>query len=112
MRAVAATLAALGCAWGTTALACEYPPAVEVPQGATATKDQMLDGQKQVKAYMAAMEEYLDCIDAETNDAGEEPSDEQRKILVSRHNAAVEEMETLAAAFNEQVRAYNAANSN
>ena len=112
MRAVAVTLAVLGSMLGLSAQACDYPEAVSVPDGRTATQDEMVSGQRQVKAYMAAMEEYLDCLDAETNAGGEEPTDEQRKILISRHNAAVDEMETLAAAFNEQVRAFKAANSN
>ncbi len=112
MRAVFVSLAMLGLAFGVNAQTCDYPESVSMPDGRTASKEEMVAGQKMVKTYMAAMEEYLDCIDAETNASGEEPTDEERKILVSRHNAAVDEMETIAAAFNEQVRAYKAANSN
>ena len=47
------------------ALACDYPQRVDVPNGATATKDDMIAGQKGVKTYIAAMEEYLSCIEAD-----------------------------------------------
>ena len=109
---VAATLAMLGCALSVNAQTCEYPEEVAVPDGSVASKEEMLTGKAGVQTYMAAMQEYLDCIETETNAAGEEPTDEEKKILVSRHNAAVDEMETLAAAFNKQLRAYNSANSN
>lgn len=96
------------------ALSCEYPTRIEVPDGRTATEDNMLEGQQAVKGYMSAMEEYLDCIDTETEslatDGDEEAEKEQRAILVSKHNAAVDDMESVADAFNEQVRAYRAAN--
>jgi hypothetical protein len=111
MRRIAVTLAIACCAFGASAQTCEYPAGVNVPDGKTASKEEMVAGQQQVKSYMAAMQEYLDCLDAETSASGEEPTDEERKIMVSRHNAAVDEMETLAASFNEQVRRYKKANS-
>ena len=95
------------------ALSCEYPTRIEVPDGRTATQDNMLEGQQAVKGYMSAMEEYLDCIDAESERLAGDDKDaekEQRAILVSKHNAAVDEMEKVADDFNEQVRAYKAAN--
>jgi len=96
------------------ALSCEYPTRIEVPDGRTATQDNMLEGQQAVKGYMSAMEAYLDCIDKESeslaSDGDEDAEKEQRAILVSKHNAAVDDMEGVADSFNEQVRAYKAAN--
>jgi hypothetical protein len=111
MRKLAVALAISCCAFVANAQTCDYPESVTVPDGRTASKDEMVTGQQQVKSYMAAMQEYLDCLDAETNAGGAEPSDEERKIMVSRYNAAVEEMETVAASFNEQVRAFKKANA-
>ena len=91
------------------ALACDYPREVSVPDGGTATKDDMLNGQKDVKTYMAAMEGYLACLDEESAGADEDQTDEQKTLHTKRHNAAVEAMEGLAARFNEEVRAYKAA---
>ena len=98
------------------AFACDYPPRADIPNGATATKEDMLNGQKSVKAYMSAMDEYLACLEAEEKEtvAGmPEISDEERAnreaALTKKHNAAVDDMELVAARFNEAVRAYKAA---
>ena len=45
-----------------SALACEYPERISIPNGTTATKEEMLEGQRGVKAYVATMEAYLECI--------------------------------------------------
>jgi hypothetical protein len=97
------------------AFACDYPERATFPDGQTATKDEMIAGQQSVKAYMAAMEEYLACIAADEEVASaqlEDPSEEvlrqREQMLGKRHNAAVEEMEIVAAEFNNEVRAYKA----
>jgi hypothetical protein len=98
------------------AFACDYPNRAKIPNGATASTEQMLAGQKSVKEYMAAMDEYLACIDSEEKEAIESAdgaNDEElarRKVTTDKkYNAAVDEMELLAAQFNEEVRAYKAA---
>jgi hypothetical protein len=101
--------------FGPVALACDYPEHTSIPNGATATKEEMIAGQKGVKKFMAEMEAYLACIadeDKEQRAGIEEPDpivEAQRdEMLVKKHNAAVEDMEKVAAAFNEEVRAYKA----
>jgi hypothetical protein len=89
--------------------ACENPSIVSVPDGATSTMDQLLDAQADVKAYMAQMEIYLACINEELEAGGEDATAEFKQLMVTRHNTAVTEMETVAASFNEQVQAYRAA---
>jgi len=100
-------------ALSSAAIACDYPDRVDIPDGATATKEQMLEGQQSVKAYMASMEEYLACIEKEEKvtlatmpEITEEELASRNAALTKKYNAAVEEMELLAARFNEQVRAY------
>ncbi len=95
------------------ALACDYPQRVSIPNGSSATKDEMVAGQKGVKQFMANMEQYLACIEDkdEQNDASvEEPNliveAQREEMLVKKHNAAVEDMEKIAAQFNEEVRSY------
>ena len=90
---------------------CPYPDEVGMPDGATATNDQMVDGQKAVKAYMAEMDAYLKCMDKEDAALDEEQlTPELQSLRVEKYNAAVDVMEATAAAFNEQVREYKAAN--
>jgi len=86
--------------------ACAYPEAVVVPDGATSTTEEMVDGQTRIKQYMAEMEAYLDCLDQEEADLGREPTPDEMTFHNQRHNAAVDAMEAVAAEFNEQVRAY------
>ena len=95
------------------AFACDYPQRANIIDGATATKDAMIASQKSVRAYMATMDEYLTCLETEEKDAvayldSPDSSDQQRRedMLAKKYNAAVEEMEIVAAEFNEQVRAY------
>lgn len=99
-------------------LACDYPDRVQIPNGTTATKDEMLEGQRGVKAFVANMEVYLECIVNEEKMARaaiEEisPEDEQQRedMLNKKYNAAVDEMERLAAQFNVEVQAYRAKES-
>ena len=98
---------------GSASADCEYPKKSEIPDGRNATEQEMLDGQRAVKAYMASMDEYLACIDAE-NTAAKAGLEDPEKIAkrdsidAQRHNAAVDEMTRYAESFNEQVRAYKA----
>jgi hypothetical protein len=92
------------------AAACDNPAAVAIPDGKASTMDQMLAAQAQVKAYQAAMNEFLACIDSELQAEGEQAPEDFKSLMVARHNAAVAEMEGVAAAFNDQIKAYRAAN--
>jgi len=96
--------------YGLAALACENPAAIAIPDGKASTMDQMLAAQAEVKAYQAAMTAFLACIDSELDAQGEQAPDDFKSLMVARHNAAVSEMEGVAAVFNDQLKAYRAAN--
>ena len=109
-RLVAFLLLALA---APSVFACDYPSRIDIPSGVTATKEEMLQAQRDVKQYVANMEAYLDCIVAEEKSVRSEmtdlaPEDEQQRedLLNKKYNAAVDEMETVAAAFNSEVQAY------
>lgn len=89
---------------------CDFPAAVEIPSGATATNEDMSAGQTLVKQYMAEMEAYLDCLDNEEATIPEKQTPEAKKLHRQRHNSTVDQMETVAAQFNEQIRAYKKVN--
>jgi len=97
------------------ALACDYPQRVDMPNGTTATKDDMIASQKGVKKYMTAMDTYLSCIEADEAQAviqlgevDEDTSRQRAEMFNKKYNAAVEEMNLVAEEFNIQVRAYKA----
>ena len=50
-------------------LACDYPDRPTLPDGSTASKEDMIAAQSDVKAFLAAVDEYLDCIEQEEKDA-------------------------------------------
>ena len=95
--------------------ACDYPTRVLVPNGNTATKEEMVAGQRNVKKYVADMEIYLTCIIEEEKTARDEignmeadQEQEREDMLNKKYNAGVDEMERLAAQFNSEVQAYKA----
>ncbi|MBM4195556.1 MAG: hypothetical protein FJ197_00460 [Gammaproteobacteria bacterium] len=110
MQKIAAlsALAALAAA-NTAAAACAYPPEIDVPNGARATKDEMVAANAAVKGYMAQVEEYLACLDREEADLGDAVTDEQKQLHTTRHNTAVDALNAVAARYNEQVQAYKKA---
>lgn len=89
--------------------ACTYPPEVTVPDGKTATKADMQAANAAVKDYMAKVEDYLACLDKEEADLGDAVTEEQKQIHTSRHNAAVDALNAVAARYNEQVQAFKKA---
>jgi hypothetical protein len=125
IRVVAASVLLVAPAFG---LACEYPERPTLPDGSTASKDDMIAAQTAVKAFLAAVDEYLDCIEQEEKDAIEnlpevDESDEEAvkaweeeikrrdELLSKRFDAANEEKFLFGEKWNQQVRAYNAQKS-
>lgn len=101
------------------ALACDYPtPPKNLPDGNTATKDEMLAGVKMISAYQESMSTYLDCIEADEIVSGQQLADddddgkEQRKELFDkRYNAAVEDQTMAVEQFNAEIRAFKNSNN-
>ena len=96
---------------------CPYPQApAKIPDGATATLQEMIDGQKAVNAYQKAINDYTACIDKELEDAlakgGDKLKPEQKtdmqRVEAQKHNAAVDQLQAIADRFNEQVKVYKA----
>lgn len=102
---IACLLAGPGAAW-----ACDYPSAdaVIIPDGESAEKEDMLAGQKSVKAYVKEMEDYLTCIRIAYTGNDKQPTPQEENVWSARHNAAVDAMDSVAARFNEQVRIFKA----
>ncbi len=69
----------------------------------------MVAASSAVKEYMARVDEYLACLDKEEADLGEAVTEEQKQIHTSRHNAAVDALNAVAARYNDQVKEYKKA---
>ena len=97
---------------------CTVPEVPGLPDGSSATLQQMLDGQAAVKAYQASNTAYRTCLEpkitaAEVAASGESPGPdlvEALKALNEEYNASVSAEEELAGKFNTELQAYKAAN--
>lgn len=102
---------------------CVVPDAPDFPDGAKASHDEMIAGQKAVKTFQKANLEYLSCVEEDIKSteavAGDDnASDEDKATAVVRHgkaveayNAAVTREEKIAGQFNSEVQDYQAANA-
>lgn len=102
---------------GQAYASCTYPPPPDkIPDGRTATKAEMITAELAVKAYDKAINAYNDCLALERDDriakAGDKltqkQKDELREIEAVKHNAAIDELQSIADRFNEQVRIFKA----
>ena len=111
--ALVATLAA-----APTYAACTYPKAPEkIPDGQSATLEEMLATQKLVKQFDTDIGAYQTCLEEEHNAAlasaaglSEEQKAERQKILAQKQNAAADDAQAVASRFNDQVKIYREKN--
>ncbi|HMB74237.1 MAG TPA: hypothetical protein VKQ06_11740 [Gammaproteobacteria bacterium] len=89
---------------------CERPASVTIPDGASATLDDMLEAQTGVREFLTTMETYLNCMNGIIESATDETPAETLNAWIAEYNGAVGEMETVAARFNEERVAYQQAN--
>jgi len=116
MKSLLAAVAAAAAILAPAAYAdCAYPHAPShLPDGETATLKDMLAGMKSVNAYNHRMEAYLSCIklerDSSIAQAGAKLTKQQKQELdaieVQKHNAAVDQLHTVADKFNAQVKIF------
>jgi len=99
--------AALTCAASLPARAdCVLPPAPsKIPDGSTATQQEMLTAMNTLKEYNGDVDTYTKCLEFEAKQNRLSHSDEEKM-----HNAAVDQLQKIAAKFNEQVRTFKAKN--
>jgi len=75
-----------------------------LPDGGTATLEEMLEAQAAVREFLSASEDSIDCLDDRSKER--DLTDDQRSLLVRAHNDTVDVMEEIAATFNEQIRVF------
>ncbi len=88
---------------------CSYPKAPSImPDGRTATEADMIEAMRQFKAYNDEVTSFGSCLDQETKSkaAGTAQLMQLKTLQMKKHNAAVEELQSKAKLFNEQVRLF------
>lgn len=114
MKILALTLTVIGAMYLTPgSFACDLPQSVSIPDGATASEGDMIKGSDAVKQFMADTNRYLACLDAESDNtratvklASRDANLQRENQMSQQHNAAVEEMEKVATAFNQAVEEF------
>lgn len=115
MKVLPALAAAAALSAGAAYADCPYPATPDkLPDGATATMQDMLAGQKVVADYNKAVNDYVACIDKEVEDAiakgGDKIKPEQKadmqRVETQKHNAAIDQLQSVANRFNEQVKVF------
>jgi len=87
---------------------CNRPTSPVLPDGSQATKEEMIKGQKAVKTYMAGTNQYLECLNKQEQENAETDTDEIKASRVQAYNAAVADMEQIAASFNGEIKRWKA----
>jgi hypothetical protein len=91
---------------------CVAPDAtVQIPNGATATKEEMLAAHKEVVAFDAAVKSYSDCLTQDLADKIAAGGDKKKlpAQYAKLNDAQVEKVQQLADKFNAELKAFNAA---
>ena len=90
---------------------CDYPKMnFIIPNGATATMENMVAGQTNVKSYLADMDAYLVCLDSELSKVSKDLDNYEaiQSLSDDKYNAAIDEMKEVEGQWNQAVRAYKA----
>jgi hypothetical protein len=83
---------------------CQLPPAPsKIPDGNTASEQEMVTAMNTLKEYNGDVETYTKCLEFEAKQNHISHGDEERM-----HNTAVDTLQKVAAKFNEQVRTFKA----
>jgi len=88
---------------------CSAPEmVVDLPDGKSATLEQMNAARAKVAGAKGAMDEYLKCLDMQMSSlkSANRLSGGERKDLVDRYNGGVNSLARLAAQFNDQLKAF------
>jgi hypothetical protein len=82
---------------------------IAVPDGATATEEQMRLARQQVRTYLEAMELYLVCLEDQLLAKGAKVTEENKRLMSTRNLAGDDERTIVVDAINKAIRAYSAA---
>lgn len=80
----------------------------QVPDGETATRDQMTAAINALRAYGEAVNSYLDCLDANQETQFFNMTVEQQERWIEDYNALAENLSQVQNLLNEQIRIFNA----
>ena len=99
----------------TAQAACERPDDIAIPDGQTATEEEMRAADAEYRQFMDAMRAYQECLASESDqqrprsaNANANALSRHENAFVARHNAASDAMTRVTDAFTEAIEAYEA----
>lgn len=114
-RAALGVILALSAGAAAAQGTCIYPrPPETIPDGQTATREQMVEAYAAVKQFDTDIAAYNACLDLELQsilanpELAEADKERVRAMQAQKNNAAVDHAEQVAQNFNDQLRAFNA----
>lgn len=112
IKVVLSAIALVSLGWTQFAHAdCPFPKApATIPDGNTAAEAEMIEAMKAFKAYNEEVVGFQACLDEETKEKAASGSGSMsfKTMQAKKLKAAIEELETKAKQFNEQVRIFKA----
>jgi predicted transglutaminase-like cysteine proteinase len=100
--ALAVLSAACAVSFQAHADTCRLPPAPsKIPDGSTATQQEMITAMETIKQYNSDVQTYLKCLDFEARQNQLNSADQ-----MNLHNTAVEQLTRIADKFNAQVKTF------
>ena len=88
---------------GAASAECVMPPRAAVPDGATATREEMFAAHASAEEHLARLELYLDCIRRESETAEQPQAPGQDIRYRELRAAALSQMRDLVERFNKEV---------
>lgn len=88
---------------------CSVPDAPTIPDGSTATEQELVNTVGLFKTYQAELVEFRDCLTEYEEELGDDITDEQNAAMVQQYNSSVDTEEALAGELNEAIQAFRAA---
>ena len=108
LLAIGAVFAFAACA-ATAQAECAFPKSpASIPDGKTASEAEMVAAMQAFKAYNEEVNAFGACLEEETKNkaAGTAQLMQLKTMQTKKHNAAIDELQSKAKLFNEQVRIY------
>ncbi len=120
MKVVNSLLAVVALGSSMAMADCVQPETPSLPDGASASMDEMIAGQQAVKTFQTENLEYMGCLEAEFTAAKKQIEDGKAtdpksvqaayEKSVDAYNEAVSTEEEVAGQFNTEIREFRAAN--
>jgi hypothetical protein len=88
---------------------CKKPPRPpQMPQGATATDDDMKHGREALQTYVNVLQDYQKCIEAQIKNAPPDTKPEVKQQWAANADAAIDAAHEIADVYSIQLRAFRA----